>query len=212
MMLSIFLCAYLHNFFREMSPKIHAHFRIELFFIIECFICQCIPFLKIIILKKVFPYDCIVLLFHFFNFIYSIFSMASLYFDLHVEPQSHFLFHLPFLPRSQPLRELVGAGKAVVGCIDCIQFSPCVEDLNIQHHFSPVLGFLVSGIFFEPAVPVIQLVNSFLWLEQYPEDLLVCRAQLPLYIDVIVFPSVTLFFTDQLPPQHLPQGATSQTS
>lgn len=36
-MLSIFLCACLHIFFRETSPKIHAHFRIELFFIIEFF-------------------------------------------------------------------------------------------------------------------------------------------------------------------------------
>ena len=92
----------------------------------------------------------------------------------------------------------------MVGCLDCIQSSPYVEDLNIQHHFSPVLGFLVSDISFEPAVPVIQLVNSFLWLEQYPEDLSVCRVQLPLYIDVIVFLFVTLFFTDQLPPQHFP--------
>ena len=37
MMLSIFLCAYLHIFFRKTSLKIHAHFRIELVFIIEFF-------------------------------------------------------------------------------------------------------------------------------------------------------------------------------
>ena len=100
---------------------------------------------------------------------YFILSIASLYFPCPV-------------PAKVPIPQgTSGSRKSSVSSgLPRLYSTPHVEDLHSQHHLFPVLGVLISGIFFSPTIPVVQLVNSLLWLERYPEGLSVCRPQLPL--------------------------------